>query len=329
MFYRPAEWLGKRAIYFAWPYDESLWQDNLEGAQEEFLALLGALKKQQKVVLVPDEKNNKIFLQKFILDNNTNILVQPYGDIWLRDTMPIFGKENNSASCVIPKFNGWGNKYLFNDDIYLSNDIKNTLKISHTLSNMIFEGGAIEFDGEGTLITTTQCMLNNNRNPNMSKNDIENEFKRIFNINKIIWLDNGLLNDHTDGHVDTIARFIAPNTVAIMNTDDKKDPNKKVFEDIKSRLSIETDALGRKLRIIELPSAGKILNDEGDVMPASYLNFIFADDLIIMPTYDSTFDEKAIEILTNATQKKVLGLKAKHILSGGGAFHCISQEYFL
>lgn len=329
MLNRPAEWLGKRIIYLAWPCDESLWQENLQGAQQEFLSLLKALNKQRKVILVANQEAKNDFLQKFTQDNLTEILLHPYGDIWLRDTMPIFGKQNNQISCIIPKFNGWGNKYLFKDDKNLAKNIQSHLKTPFVLSHMVFEGGALEFDGEGTMLSTTQCMLNSNRNAGMTKSEIEQEFIRLFNIKKIIWLEEGLLNDHTDGHIDTIARFIAPHTVAIMMANDDEDPNKKIFENIKSILELQTNALGKKLTIVELPSPGKIINSDGEIMPASYLNFIFTDDLIIMPIYDSIYDQKALDILKKATQKKVIGLKAKDILSGGGAFHCISQEYFL
>lgn len=317
MYNRMPEWLSNKIIYLAWPYDKNLWQHNLLPAQQEFLDLFKSLKNQQKVILVP---NNLVKLE---IDSNTKIQVFPYGDIWLRDTLPIFVKAQHKTKAILPKFNGWGNKYLFEADTTLASSLVNFLEIEYEESFLTFEGGSLEFDGAGTLLTTKQCLLNPNRNPGVSVITIENELKKLFCVTKIIWLDEGLKNDHTDGHIDTIARFIAPKTVAIMTSNDKEDPNEYVLTAIKNTL------LNNGLNITELPSPGKILDDNGDIMPASYLNFIFSHDEIIMPIYGSRYDEIAVKTLAKATNKKVIGLMAKAILTGGGAFHCMSQEYFL
>ena len=317
MYTRMPEWLSNKIIYLAWPYAENLWQHNLLPAQQEFLELLKTLKNQEKVILVPDS------LVKFELDSKTKIQVLPYGDIWLRDTLPIFVNTHHKSRAIVPKFNGWGNKYLFEADKTLASSLVNLLGIEYEESFLTFEGGSLEFDGAGTLLTTKQCLLNTNRNPGVSVSTIEEELKRLFGVTKIIWLDEGLQNDHTDGHVDTIARFIAPHTVAIMTSSNKEDPNEQVLTAIKNTL------LKNGLKIVELPSPGKILDDNSDIMPASYLNFIFSNDEIIMPIYGSKYDELATKTLAKATNKKVIGLMAKAILTGGGAFHCMSQEYFL
>jgi agmatine deiminase len=183
-------------------------------------------------------------------------------------------------------------------------------------------------DGEATMLTTEQCLLNPNRNPGWSKAHVEAELGRLFGVTKIIWLKEGLINDHTDGHIDTIVRFIAPAKVVIMRAKNPDDPNYKILENIYEKLKQSDDARKRKFEIIELPSPGEIFNTENELMPASYVNFIISNDKIIMPTYNSLFDQEALDILSAHTDVPVVGRSARAILSGGGAFHCISQEYF-
>jgi agmatine deiminase len=328
MYYRPPEWHTEKIIWLAWPYDESMWQKDLPYAQEEFIALVEALNNQPLVVIFPNEellnKNKSLFSHK-----NIELKVLGYADIWLRDTFFIIVKDNNNKNvALVPSFNGWGNKYNFKADYKLSERAATLLKLPIIKTNLVFEGGALEMDGEGTLLTTEQCLLNSNRNADWTKENIEAELKKIVGAKKIIWLKEGLINDHTDGHIDTLARFIAPQKVVIMKPE-LDDPNYKVLNAIKEQLAREKDALGRSLTLIELPSPGAIKNADGDFMPASYVNFIIAPNKIIMPTYNAPADKKALEILSAHSSLPVIGLSARAILSGGGAFHCISQEYFL
>ena len=326
MYQRPAEWRKGKIIWLAWPYDRSLWRDDLKLAQKEFIALVNSLRNEQLVILFPNYDSLNQASLAFTHDH-FSVKVIPYGDIWLRDTMPIFVKDQTGQTvAVLPKFNGWGNKYLFADDQTLSARVAEQLLIKTVPTDLIFEGGAIECDGAGTLITTEQCLLNQNRQ-GLDKKAIEEEFFRLFGAKKVIWLKSGLENDHTDGHVDTIARFIGPNKVAIM-VPSKNDPNREALLAIKKQLSSETDALGKKLELLEIPSPGAVLNSQGELMPASYLNFIIGDETLVLPLYESAHDDEAVHILADAVRLDVVGLKALAILTGGGAFHCISQEYY-
>jgi agmatine deiminase len=260
--------------------------------------------------------------------DNVALKVVEYGDIWLRDTLPIFVKDEHGKSvAVIPRFNGWGGKYLFPDDLGLATRVANLLLVPKVFSQIVFEGGAIECDGAGTLLTTEQCLLNPNRN-RLSKKTIEEEFARLFGAKKIIWLKRGLKNDHTDGHIDTLARFIGPQKVAIMSPTDKTDPNYDVLLDIRQQLISETDAHGNQLDLLEVPSCGAVMNSRGEIMPASYCNFLMGDNTLVVPLYGEKTDLLAIEAFKRSVNLSVVGLMAKAILSGGGAFHCISQEYF-
>lgn len=325
MYFRPAEWQKGKIIWLAWPYDRALWQEDLGPAQKEFIALVNSLKNEQLVILFPNHQElNQASLD---LQGNISFKVMPYGDIWLRDTMPIFVKdERGQTAAVLPTFNGWGKKYLFADDESLSARVSEFLMMQKVTTSLIFEGGSIECDGAGTMLTTEQCLLNKNRS-NLDKKAIEKEFAHLFGAKKVIWLKEGLINDHTDGHIDTIARFLGPNKIAIM-VPKKGDPNYEILLNIKKTLEKETDALGRKFELVEVPSPGAILNRHQELMPASYLNFLMGDEVMVVPTYESPEDEEAVHILSDAVKLDVVGLKAKSILSGGGAFHCISQEYY-
>jgi len=329
MYYCPPEWHESQSLWLAWPFDSELWAENLAPAQHEFLALVDALKDQHIVVIFPDEEVLKNYAELFADFNHVNLKVMNYGDIWLRDTLPIMVKDDEGKYFLVrPKFNGWGQKYIFEADSDLSLRVAHELAMPVLNTKLIFEGGALEFDGQGTCITTEHCLLNANRNPGLSKAQVEAELARLFGVKKTIWLKEGLKNDHTDSHVDTIARFIAPAQVALMIPQSPDDPNYQVLLNIREEIRRESDAQGRKLKLIELPSPGAVLNHKGEPMPASYLNFIMGNKVLIMPTYNSSSDAEACALMQKHTNLQVIALSARAILTGGGAFHCISQEYF-
>lgn len=329
MFVRPGEWRKEKTIWLAWPYDESLWQEDLVGAQLETVELVAALAQENTVLLVPTKEELDSATAKIKDRGNLSFKVMPYGDIWLRDTMPIFVKdERGKTAAVIPTFNGWGNKYLFVDDEALAARVADVLLVHKISSDLVFEGGAIDCDGAGTLLTTESCLLNPNRNPLLAREDVEEEFARLFGVSKVIWLKDGLKNDHTDGHIDTIARFIGPQHVAIMVPEGRDDPNYDVLMAIKSALELERDAYGNPLQLVELPSPGAVLNRDGELMPASYVNCIIGDATVVVPQYGSPHDHEAVRIMQAHCTERVVGVSAKSILSGGGAFHCMSQEFY-
>lgn len=331
MYYRPADWHSGKTLWLAWPWDASLWGSDLLSCQQELLTLVRALSHENVVIVCRDETIRAQVLSVIHPRRGFVCVVCPYADIWLRDTLPIVVKDsdNNNVS-ICGQFNGWGEKYLFAEDISLGKRIARMWGFPIVSSTLVFEGGALEFDGCGTLLTTTQCLENKNRNPSWSRADIERELTRLFGAHKIIWLKEGLRHDHTDGHIDTLVRFIAPGVVAIMKPHHQDDPNYDVLLAIKEQLMHERDADGNQLKIIELPSPGAVLDKNGQVMPASYVNFIRADRTVVVPTYGVPADAQAVAVLQAALlSMRVVGCSAKAILTGGGAFHCISQEVWL
>ncbi|MFN2425342.1 MAG: agmatine deiminase family protein [Candidatus Binatia bacterium] len=333
----PAEWEPHRAVWTAWPAAANLWEDELPAAQAEFTALC------RTIAGVDDPAGGEgcELLEVLVLDDNAErdataalagLPVRfhriPYGDIWLRDTAPVYARnDNGEVAAVCFRFNGWGEKYLFAPDLALARAVRLASGLHSFDVPLIFEGGAIEVDGQGTAITTAQCLLNPNRNPNMSKAEIEAQLSDALGIDKLLWLGDGLLGDHTDGHVDTLVRFAGPGRVLCMEARDADDPNRDVLSTIASDLSGMRDALGHALELVRLPSPGLIENADGEPMAASYVNFYIANRAVVVPTYGSRHDEEAVSIIASCFPgRRTVGCSARAILSGGGAFHCITQQ---
>ena len=211
------------------------------------------------------------------LGNAAEIVPARYGDIWLRDTGPIFARGERGPVALRFITNGWGGKFDLPEDTTVGDDIAKLAGAPVRKFDFVLEGGAIEQDGDGTLLATRQTLLNENRN-GWSEAQAEAALREAFGAKKIIWIDRGLLNDHTDGHIDTLARFVGPGRVVCQSPAGADDPNAKVLNEIARMLEAATDALGRKLEVIRIPSPGLVLDDSGEVAPASHVNFVIANE---------------------------------------------------
>lgn len=328
-FHQPAEWEPHTACWLAWPSHRELWLEHLEAVQSEFVDLCKAIAPSENLeILVLDEASEQTARDR-LGDLPARLHRIPFGDIWMRDIAPIFTVWAARSKLAALNFiwNGWGGKYLLEYDDRVAVRIAKSLDLRTFNFPWILEGGAVEVDGQGTCLTTRQCLLNENRNPHMSQAEIEAELCGALGVEKILWLERGLLNDHTDGHIDTIARFVSPGVVTCMCAQDSDDPNSEVLAEIAAQLRAFTDARDRKLEVIEIPSPGLVLDPDGEIMPASYLNFYIANHSVAVPIYGSKSDEKAVEAIAACFRdRQTIGLSAKHILLGGGAFHCITQQ---
>jgi agmatine deiminase len=330
---QPAEWARHQSCWLAWPSHGELWQENLEAAQNEFASLCELISESEQLnILVPTDAALRQ-AEKALSGLNVTFHKIAFGDIWLRDTAPLFITDTISHKQISLcfKFNGWGNKYNLPGDTEVAGKIADEIKaITHVeikKSPLVLEGGSIDTDGEGAFLTTEQCLLNSNRNPHLDRAQIEEQLTNTLGAKKVIWLKEGLLNDHTDGHIDTIARFVAPGKVVCMMTHDKNDPNFEVLQTIHQDLKKSTNAQGKPLEVFTIPSPGCLLNEEDEVMPASYVNFYISNEKVIVPTYGIAQDSEAVLALQKLfPTRKVVGSSAKAILSGGGAFHCITQQ---
>ena len=321
----PAEWAPHRAMWLGFPSHAELWEDDLEPAQAEVAGLARALAGPggERVRLMTGHPDGEAAARK-LLGDVAGIEIVPglFGDIWLRDTGPIFagGKAHGF------RFNGWGGKYALEHDDTVAAQIAAAAGVDLVANDFILEGGAVDHDGIGTVLTTGQCVLNRNRNPGWTEAVAEAAFAASLGARKVLWLGEGLRNDHTDGHVDNLARFVAPATVAIPVAWGRGDPNAEAFDDAARRLAAMTDASGRNLSVVRIPSPGWIDGEDGP-LPASHMNFLIANKAVIVPIYTEQPGKFAVEMLKQVfPDRAVVGLPSTAILTGGGSFHCITQQ---
>jgi len=325
----PAEWAPHRAMWVGWPSHAELWQDDLQQAQAEVEALVRALAgpgRERVKLLVGHEEAVADAQARFAGEAAVQVVPGRFGDIWLRDTGPIFGAGSRTAAAF--RFNGWGGKYDLEHDDTVADQIAEASVLEIARHPFILEGGALDHDGEGTVLTTRQCLLNPNRNPGWTEETAEAALRDSLGARKVLWLGDGLLNDHTDGHVDNLARFVAPGVVACPVAYGRGDPNDEVYAETARALAGMTDAAGRPIRVLPLPSPGFVGDEDERPIPASHMNFLIANGAVIVPTYG---DVRAAELACQGLQtvypeRRIIPLASTAILTGGGSFHCISQQ---
>jgi agmatine deiminase len=314
------EWAPHEAVWIGFPSHAELWEDDLAPAQAEvaaFAAAIAAGGKGEAVWLVA--ANDAAATQARRLAPIAKVIVEPFGDIWLRDTAAIILGSGKTRSGVDFAFNGWGGKYDLPGDDSIGERLADEAGLPCARADWVLEGGAIDGDGSGTVLTTEQCLLNPNRNPGMDRADVEAALARDLGFERFVWLGEGLANDHTDGHVDNLARFVAPGRVALP-TPAKGDPNTAIYRDAAKRLK------AARLDVVSLPSPGEVVRD-GELVPASYMNFYIGNVVVVVPLYGAANDEAAVHTVQALFPgRKAIGLRADHVLTGGGSFHCISQQ---
>lgn len=325
----PAEWSPHRAMWVGWPSHGELWEDNLAPAQAEVEALVRALAgpgREQVKLLVGNDEALADARARFEGVDGVTVIAGRFGDIWLRDTGPIFGAGSRTANAF--RFNGWGGKYDLPHDDEVADQIGEASGAALSRHDFVLEGGALDHDGAGTILTTRQCLLNPNRNPDWTAAAAETALTEALGARRVVWLGDGLLNDHTDGHVDNLARFVAPGVVACPVAWGRNDPNAEVYDATARDLHAAVDAEGRALKVLRIPSPGLVLDEDERPIPASHMNFLIADGAVIVPTYgDDRAAGMACEALkTVFPDREVIPLPSLAILSGGGSFHCISQQ---
>lgn len=329
------EWAPHRSMWLGFPSHEALWRDDFGPAQDECAALARALAGPggERVRLMVCGREAEA-AARARLDGlaGVEIVRASFGDIWLRDTGPIFARSvresgGSESVGVSFRFNGWGGKYVLEGDEQVAEQITAAAGVPGVRHDVVLEGGAMDHDGLGAILTTRQCLLNPNRNRGWTQAAAEAVLKQALGAKVVLWLGEGMVNDHTDGHVDNLARFVAPGVVACPIPYGRDDPNAEVYTDAARRLASMKDARGVAIQVMRIPAPGRIEDDEGKVMPASHMNFVIANEAVIMPTYERRACTLAVEALQAAfPERTVIGLPARHLLTGGGAFHCITQQ---
>jgi agmatine deiminase len=320
IFRQPAEWAPHEAVWIGFPSRADLWEDDLEPARAEvaaFARIVHAGGEGEEVRLVAADPGS-VEAAKALAPFAT-VIQEPFGDIWLRDTGPIILTGGGGRRAARFRLNGWGGKYELEGDDTVGLRLAETLDLKAAGHDWVLEGGAIDVDGTGLAVTTEQCLLNPNRNPGMTKADVEARLRAELGVERLLWLGDGLLNDHTDGHVDNLARFVAEGVLAIP-TPTEDDPNAAVYRDARDR----AEAFG--VEVVSLPSPGQVERD-GEIIPASYMNFYIGNAAVAVPLYGAANDEAAVAAIAALfPDRHVEGYRADHILTGGGSFHCISQQ---
>ncbi len=314
------EWAPHQAVWIGFPSSAELWETDLAPAQAEVAAFAAAVHADgagEEVWLVAADETAAAEARR--LAPFAKVILQPFGDIWLRDTGAIVLGSGADRQAQGFGFNGWGGKYDLPGDDSIGERLAAGASLPYSKSDWVLEGGALDGDGTGLVLTTEQCLLNANRNPSLDKEAVEERLKRDLGATRIVWLGEGLVNDHTDGHVDNLARFIAPGRVAIPEAVEE-DPNAAAYADAAEAL------LDAELEVVAIPSPGLVERD-GEIIPASYMNFYIGNAAVVVPQYGAANDAAAVEAIQALFPgRRAIGLRADHILTGGGSFHCISQQ---
>ncbi len=328
----PAEWAPHKAMWVGFPSHEEVWEDHLPVAQAEVAALARALAGpgRERVRLMTGCAAGEAAARQMLGDvPGIEIFPGRFGDVWLRDTGPIFAPSATGGAVANGfGFNGWGGKYVMDHDEEVAEQIAAASDTQLVRHDLIMEGGSLDHDGLGTLLTTRECLLNPNRNGDMTEARAEAALASALGTRKVIWLGDGLRNDHTDGHVDNLARFVAPGVVVCPMAFGRGDVNGAAYDEAARTLAGSTDAEGRPLKLVRIPSPGWIEGHDGRVAPASHMNFIIANGAVVVPTYSQgQAAALAVEALSGLfPDRQVIALASNALLSGGGSFHCITQQ---
>lgn len=321
-FRMPAEWAPHERVSIGFPSSAEYWGEPLAEAQRQIAAFANAVHdngRGETVHLIAGDAA-AAEIAGVLVDKGVLVEQRPIGDVWLRDTGCIIVKEGSDRLARNFGFNGWGGRFDYPGDQTIGEELAHSAGLVVSDCDWVLEGGSIDVDGEGLAVTTVDCLLNPNRNPALGKAEIERRLCDELGVDRLLWLGDGLANDHTDGHVDNLARFVGANHLVIPEARDDDDPNRAVYADARAR----AEAFGCK--VTTLPSVGRFIQD-GEAVPASYMNFYIGNTTVIVPIYGSRHDDMALsEFASLFPDRKIVGLRADAVLTGGGSFHCSSQQ---
>lgn len=358
-----AEWEKQRAILLSFPHANSDWASHIDEARACFVEIIKAIMEFEKVIICLDAQDLQGFeflrnefardfakstienfhtfcFSSLKLSETITIAFVRTNDTWARDfgviTLSSQSPQNPPKNILLNFcFNGWGLKYSANFDNQINANLKKMKILKDTMRTIDFvlEGGSIDTDGAGTLLTTSACLLEPNRNPSLSKSQIQSKLKKTLGINRVLWVDFGYLRgDDTDSHIDMLARFVDRQTIAYVGCDDINDEHYEELAKMQAQLKSFRQKNGKPYKLIRLPFVSAIYesNDTGkERLPASYANFLFVNGGLLVPTYDDKNDKKAIEILSNALPHlRVVGVNARTLIKWHGSLHCITMQLY-
>jgi len=328
----PAEWEAQRAVQLTFPHEGTDWADILEEVRPCFVTIAETISRFQPVIVVCRDENATRYLLRNARQDNLILVEADSNDTWARDHggITVTGKDNQPVLLDFV-FNGWGLKFPADKDNLITRILhkKGVLKGEIQHGGLVLEGGAIESDGEGTLLTTTECLLSPNRNPHLSKYQIEQKLKKLFGLERILWLHHGYLaGDDTDSHVDTLARFCSPDTIAYIQCNDPEDEH---FDALK-KMEVELNGLrkrnGKPYHLVALPWPDACYAPDGHRLPATYANFLIINGAVLVPTYAVSQDESALNIFRKLyPDRAVIGIDCRPLILQHGSLHCVTMQY--
>lgn len=330
-FYFPAEWHKHEGTWLSYPHNENSWPGKIDTIFPSYHKFITELSKSEIVNINVEDEAAKETITEALSELKADLSRVKFhffrtNDAWCRDHGPAFVLKANQKALVNWDYNAWGGKYPCKLDNLIPLKIAEEMNLEVFHPHIVMEGGSIDVNGCGTLLTTTACLLNPNRNPLLSQGEIEEKLCQYYNVDKVIWLGEGIEGDDTDGHVDDITRFVNPTTVVTVVEENKNDANYQVLQDNLSLLKTARLQDGKQLDIVELPMPSAVVWDDMR-LPASYANFYIANKAVIVPTYRCDNDEKALCILESLfPDRKIVGIDSTDIIWGLGSFHCLSQQ---
>jgi len=333
-FAMPPEWAPHAATWLSWPFDDALWRGRLEGVRRDFAGLVAAILRFEPVVLnVRDREAEEDAARRLAdLGADTGRLSfhrVPLNDAWFRDNGPLFVVDGRGRVALTDwRFNAWGEKFPpWDDDDRAPAAVAERLGMRRFAVPYVLEGGAVDVNGRGVCLTTRSCLLSRRRNPEPSEARAEARLRDNLGVRHVVWLEGSLEGDHTDGHIDTLARFVDDGTVACAFTADESDPNHAPTAHNLEALRALRSPDGEPYRVVPLPLPRRRMLHAGRRLPPSYANFYVGNGFVAVPLYDDESDAVALDTLRPLFPgREVLGLGAAELISGGGAFHCVTQQ---
>lgn len=330
----PAEWEQHTATWLSWPHKEESWPGKINTIYQPYCAFIKVLTQGELVRINVANAQMKAFAVSELNKAGVNLsrvefFEFPTNDAWCRDHGPAFlvNRHTKQKAVVDWGYNAWGGKYppFYLDDV-IPTKIGERFGLPVYHPGIVMEGGSVDFNGKGTLLTTTACLLNPNRNPHLNQQQIESYLQNYYGVEQILWLGDGIVGDDTDGHIDDITRFVNEDTVVTVVEENKADDNYHLLQENLQALKTMRLLNGKQLNIVELPMPDAVVYDE-QRLPASYANFYIANSAVVVPTYHCVQDDKALDILQQCFRdRKVVGIDSTDIIWGLGSFHCLSQQ---
>mgnify|MGYP005988708951 CR=1 FL=1 len=318
------EWARHERVWIGFPHDRDEWPEaDFDAARRQIAAFAEAVAddgRGERVDLIVNDDESRDAARALLIGGHVDILRMALGDVWLRDTAPIVTGAGDERAAQDFAFNGWGGKFAMAGDEDIGRRLAATFGFDRLARDWVLEGGAIDVDGSGLGVTTEQCLRNPNRNPGMTRSAIEQHLEETLGITSLLWLGDGLDGDHTDGHVDNLARFVGKRLLLLPIPNGADDPNAQIYSDARVR----ADEFG--VEVVTMPSPGRIVV-AGEVVPASYMNFYIGNTVVVVPQYGVSADGIATDTLADLfPDRRIVGLPSNAILAGGGSFHCCSQQ---